>query len=284
MSIVITATSGHLGRLVVHDLLERALPAAEIVAGARTLDSVTDLAETGVRTAVVDYDDPSTVEGAVSAGDTLVLVSGNDLVNRDRQHADAVAVAAKAGVGHLVYTSGLKASESPSPIAASHAATEDVVRDSGIPFTILRNGWYTENYARTIDAVRATGVLLASVGDGRVASASRHDFAQAVGVVVTTDGHLGATYELSGDVAWSYDDLAAALTELLGRDVTYSSVTPEQHLAALTEAGVPESMAAMVVAVDAGIRAGAFAFTNGDLVRLIGRPTTPLLEGLRPLI
>jgi NAD(P)H dehydrogenase (quinone) len=158
------------------------------------------------------------------------------------------------------------------------------VRDSGIPFTLLRNGWYTENYAHNVQTVRATGVLLASVGGGRVASASRRDFAQAVGAVVTTDGHLEKTYELSGDVAWSYDDLAAALSELLGRDVTYRSVPPEEHRAALTEAGAPEQMAGMAVAVDTGIRAEAFAFTNGDLARLLGRPTTPLLEGLRPLV
>jgi NAD(P)H dehydrogenase (quinone) len=284
MAFVVTATSGHLGRLVVRDLLDRGVPASDIVAGARNLDAITDLAQAGVRTAVIDYNDPSTLEQALSTGDTLVLVSGNDLANRDRQHADAVAVAAKAGIGHLIYTSGLQAAQSPSPIAASHAATENVVRDSGVPYTLLRNGWYTENYARGLDAVRASGVLLASVGDGRVASATRQDFAAAVGAVVTTDGHLGRTYELSGDVAWSYDELAAALAELLGRDVTYQPVTPEQHLATLTEAGVPEQLAAMAVAVDAGIRDGAFAYTNGDLARLTGRPTTPLDEGLRPLV
>jgi NAD(P)H dehydrogenase (quinone) len=214
-------------------------------------------------------------------GDALVLVSSNDLVNRDRQHADAIAAAKRAGAGHVVYTSGLRAAESPSPIAASHVPTEDAVRGSGIPFTILRNGWYTENYARDLPAVRATGTLLASVGDGRVASASRRDLAQAVGAVVTGDGHLGKTYEFSGDMAWSYSDLAAAFSEVLGRDVTYRPVTPEQHLQALTDAGVPEQFAGMAVAVDAGIRDGAFAFTNGDLARLIGRPPTPLVEGLR---
>ena len=283
MSFVVTAASGHLGRLVVQDLLRRGVAPANIVAGARSLEPIKDLAETGVRTAVLDYDQPDTVAAAVSQGDTLVLISGNDLANRDRQHADVIAVAVKAGVAHLVYTSGLRASESPSPIAASHAVTENAVRNSGIPFTLLRNGWYTENYARSLDAVRATGVLLASVGDGRVASATRRDFAEAITVVATGDGHHGKTYELSGDVAWSYDDLAAALSELLGRDVTYQSVTPEQHLAALTEAGVPEPMAAMAVAVDAGIRADAFGYTNGDLARLLGRPTTPLAKGLRPL-
>ncbi len=283
MSIVVTAASGHLGRLVVQGLLRRGIAPDGIVAGARSLPAVKDLADAGVRTVVLDYDQPDTVEAAVSGGDTLVLISGNDLANRDRQHADVIAAARRAGAGHLVYTSGLRASDSPSPIAASHAATEDAVRTSGIPFTLLRNGWYTENYQRSLPAVRTSGVLLSSVGDGRVASATRQDFAEAVAAVVTSDGHQGQTYELSGDVAWSYDDLASALGEVLGRDVVHRSVPPEEHLKALTEAGVPEPMAQMAVGVDAGIRAGAFAFTNGDLARLLGRPATPLVEGLRPL-
>ncbi|SEL54476.1 NAD(P)H dehydrogenase (quinone) [Blastococcus sp. DSM 46786] len=283
MPIVVTATSGHLGHLVVQDLLDRGVPASDVVAGARKPDAVADLAASGVRTTRIDYDDPATVEAAVGAGDTFVLVSGNDLVNRDRQHADAIASAARAGAHHLVYTSGLRAAESPSPIAARHAPTEEAVRGSGVPFTILRNGWYTENYGRDLHGVRQSGVLLASVGEGRVASASRRDFAQAVGAVVTSGGHLGRTYELSGDVAWTYDDLAAALSEVLGRDVIYRSVTPDEHLEMLTGAGIPEQFARMGVAVDGGIRDGAFAYRNGDLARLIGRPTTPLVDGLRPL-
>jgi NAD(P)H dehydrogenase (quinone) len=283
MPVVVPAASGHLGRVIVQDLLDRGVPATDIVAGARRPEAIADLAATGVRTARVDYDEPATVEAAVGAGDTLVLVSGNDLVNRDRQHADAISAAARAGARHLVYTSGLRASESPSPIAASHAPTEDAVRASGVPFTILRNGWYSENYGRDLAAARESGVLLASVGDGRVASASRRDFARAVGAVVTTAGHLGRTYELSGDVAWTYDDLAAALSEVLGRDVAYRSVTPDEHLEILVGAGVPEQLAGMAVAVDGAIREGAFAYRNGDLARLIGRPTTPLVDGLRAL-
>jgi NAD(P)H dehydrogenase (quinone) len=283
MSIVVTAASGHLGRLVVHDLLRRGIAPDGVVAGARSLTAVKDLADAGVRTAVLDYDQPDTVEAGLNRGDTLVLISGNDLANRDRQHADVIAAALSAGACHLFYTSGLRASDSPSPIAASHGATEGAVRTSGLPFTILRNGWYTENYQRSLPAVRASGVLLSSVGDGRVASATRLDFAEAVAAVVTSDDHRGRTYELSGDVAWNYDDLAGALGEVLGRDVAHRSVTPEQHLQALTDAGVPEPMAQMAVGVDTGIRAGAFAFTNGDLARLLGRPTTTLLEGLRRL-
>jgi NAD(P)H dehydrogenase (quinone) len=284
MPFVITATSGHLGRLVVQELLRRGVPADQVVAGARNPDAIADLAADGVRTARIDYDDPGTIKAALSPGDTFVLVSGNDLANRDRQHAEVIAAAERAGAGHLVYTSALHADSSPSPIAASHAPTEQVVRASGLPHTILRMGWYTENYQGSVPSVQATGVLLSSVGDGRVASATRQDLAEAIGVVLTSDGHTGKTYELSGDTAWSYDDLAGALAEVLDRDVTHQSLSPEQHVQALTVAGLPPEVAQMVAGVDAGIAAGAFAHTDGDLSRLLGRPTTPLVDGLRPLV
>jgi len=213
-----------------------------------------------------------------------VLISGKDLAIRDKQHADAIAAAGRSGAGHLVYTSALRAAESSSPLAASHAPTEEAVRASGLPFTFLRNSWYTENYGGQVPALRESGVLIASVGDARVAAATRREFAQAVGAVLTTEGHVGQTYELSGDVAWTYADLAAAFSEVLGRDVVHRPVSTKEHLGILTGAGVPEQFASMMAAVDAGIGQGAFAYQNGDLARLIGRPTTPLVDGLRALL
>ncbi|MEG9225474.1 NAD(P)H-binding protein [Aeromicrobium sp. Sec7.5] len=283
MSIVITATSGHLGRLAVRDLLARGVTPSDIVAGARSVDSITDLAVAGVRTTVIDYDRPETVQAALEPGETFVLISGNDIAGRDRQHADVIAAAMRAKAGRLIYTSGLKATESPLLIAEGHATAEGFIRDSGLPFTILRNGWYSENYERDLPAVRATGVLRASVGDGKIASASRADFAAAIGTVAATDGHEGQTYELSGDVAWTYDELASALAEVLDRDVTYQSLTADEHQQMLEGAGLPPEMAGFVVAVDQGLGAGAMAFQNGDLARLIGRPTTPLIETLRSI-
>jgi NAD(P)H dehydrogenase (quinone) len=284
MSIVVPATSGHLGRLIVTDLLERGVPAGDIVAGARKPEVIADLADAGVRTTRIDYDDPASVEAAISPGDTFVLISGAFSPDRTRQHADAITAAKRAGTGHLIYVGALRAAESSSPLANSHAPTEISVHESGLPFTLLRNGWYTENYGREVPALRESGVLVASVGDARVASATRLDFAQAVGAVLTTEGHVGKTYELSGEVAWTYSDLAAAFSEVLGRDVAYRPVSSEEHLQILTGAGVPEQFATLIVGVDAGIGQGAFAYQNGDLARLLGRPTTPLVDGLRPLV
>ncbi|WP_109526718.1 MULTISPECIES: NAD(P)H-binding protein [Nocardia] len=284
MSIVITAASGHLGRLAVLAVLGRGTTPGDIVAGARDLSKIADLAERGVPTAVIDYDDPATVEKAVSPGDVFVLVSGNDLAHRDRQHAQVIAAAVQAGAARIVYTSGLKADDTALAIAAMHLSTEDALRAAGVPFTILRNGWYSENYARDIPTVAQTGVLLSSTGHGTVASASRRDLAEAIAAVATTDGHHNATYELSGDTAWTYDDLATTLAEALGRQVTHHNVTTEEHRAILTGTGVPEQFVDMAVAVDAGLGAGAMGFRSGDLSRLIGRPTTPLIETLRTLV
>ncbi|MET0784128.1 MAG: NAD(P)-dependent oxidoreductase, partial [Leifsonia flava] len=169
-------------------------------------------------------------------------------------------------------------------LAPEHKATEELIRASGIPFTILRNGWYTENYVGTVTDAGTSGVIAASVGDGRVSSASRADYAEAAAVVLTTDGHEGAVYELSGDVAWSFAELAHAASEVLGTPVTFRSLSPEEHLAALAAAGLDEGTAGFVVALDGNIRDGLLAETSGDLARLIGRPTTPLVDGLRAAI
>jgi NAD(P)H dehydrogenase (quinone) len=266
MSIVVPATSGHLGRLIVTDLLHRGVPAGDIVAGARKPEVIAELADAGVRTTRIDYDDPASVEAAIGPGDTLVLISSAFSPDRTRQHVDTISAAERTGAGHLLYVGALRAAESASPLANSHAPTAVAVRDGGLPFTFLRNGWYTENYGREVPALRESGVLVASVGDARVASATRQDLAQA------------------GDQAWTYSDLAAAFSEVLGRDIVYRPVSSEEHLQILTNAGLPEEFATMIVAVDAGIGEGAFAYQNGDLARLLGRPTTPLVDGLRPLV
>jgi NAD(P)H dehydrogenase (quinone) len=282
MSIVVTGATGSLGRLVVEELLARGVAPGDVVAGGRAVEKLADLADRGVRTARIDYDAPATLEAVLAAGDTLLLVSGSVPGARVEQHRAVVDAAARAGAARIAYTSILGADDTPLVLAPDHQATEQAIRGSGLPFTLLRNGWYTENYASGMAQAKVTGVVAGSAGDGRVASATRADYAAATAAVLTGDGHENAVYELSGDTAWSFDDLAAAYAELLGRDVTYQRLTPDEHRAALVAAGLDEGTAGFVVALDGGIRAGALAATPGDLSRLAGRPTTPLVEGLRP--
>ncbi|MGY1592159.1 SDR family oxidoreductase [Geodermatophilus sp. SYSU D00708] len=284
MSIVVTGATGSLGRLVVEELLARGVAPGDVVAGGRAVERLADLADRGVRTARIDYDDPATLDAVLSAGDTLLLVSGSVPGVRVEQHRAVVDAAVRAGVARIAYTSILGADDTPLVLAPDHLATEQMVRDSGLPFTLLRNGWYTENYGQGLAQAKLTGVVAGSAGDGRVASATRADYAAATAAALSTEGHENAVYELSGDTAWSFDDLAAAYAELLGREVTYQRLGPDEHRAALVAAGLDEGTAGFVVALDGGIRAGALAATPGDLSRLAGRPTTPLLEGLRPFV
>lgn len=284
MSLVVTGATGHLGHLVVEHLLARGTDPASIVATGRRTEALADLAAQGVRTATVDFADPSTLDATLEAGDTVLLVSSSEVGQRVAQHANVIDAAKRAGVARIVYTSASKADTSPLILAPEHKATEELLRASGVPFTILRNGWYTENYGQAVDQAKATGSFVGSVGDGRVSSASRTDYAEAAAVVLTTDGHEGAVYELSGDVAWTQPELAQAISELIGREVTYQDLSPEDHSKALLAAGLDEGTVGFVVALDGNTRDGLLGDTSGDLSRLIGRPTTPLVEGLRPLV
>ncbi len=282
MTILVTGASGHLGALVIDRLLARGADPASLIAGARSPEKLAALADRGVRTVRVDYDDPASLDAALAGVDRVLLVSASIPGQRAAQHAAVVDAAARAGVALFVYTSVVTATTSPlAALAADHVATEEAIARAGLPAVILRNNWYTENYVADLDRAAATGQLFASVGDGRVASASRIDFADAAAAVLLSDGHEGAVYELSGDVAWSYDELAAAIGEVVGRDVVYVPLTTEAHTAALEAAGLDAGTIGFVTGLDAGIAAGGLSFTDGTLARLIGRPTTPLVDGLR---
>jgi NAD(P)H dehydrogenase (quinone) len=278
MSIIVTGATGHLGRLVVESLLERGTDPASIVATGRSTDRLADLAERGVRTETLDFDAVPDSAPWLAAGDVVLLVSGSEVGRRVPQHTAVVELAQRSGAARIVYTSAPSADDTALVLAPEHAATEQVVRASGLPFTFLRNGWYTENYRQAFDQARATGVVAGNAGAGRVASAPRSDFAEAAAVVLTTDGHEGAVYELSGDVAWSFDDLAAAFATVLGRDVVYRALSADEHRAALLEHGLDEGTAGFVVALDQNIADGLVAVTTGELAKLLGRPTVPLQE------
>lgn len=279
MSIVITGATGHLGRLVVESLLERGV--TDVVATGRAVERLADLAERGVRVERLDFDDIPESLDWLGAGDVLLLVSGSEPGIRVPQHEAVIDLAMRSGVRRIAYTSAPAADDTDLVLAPEHAATERLIRDSGLPFTLLRNGWYTENYLPTFEQARESGVVAASVGDGRVASAPRSDFAEAAAIVLSTDGHEGAVYELSGDAAWDYDELARTFGEVLGREVTYDRLTPEAHRELLLSHGLDEGTTGFVVALDQNIAAGLVGVTTGDLGKLLGRPTVPLADTVR---
>lgn len=270
--IVVTGATGALGRLVL-----AGLPAADTVGLVRDPARGADL---GVPVRVGSYDDPASLAGAFDGADKVLFISGSEVGKRVDQHRAVVDAAKAAGVPHLVYTSVLHADTSPLSLAGEHKATEQMIRESGIPFTFLRNSWYTEMYAPTFQQAVADGAFIGSAGEGRLAPAARADYAEAAAAVLTSEGHENKIYELAGDVAWSYRDLAAALTEVSGKAVTYHDLPAAEHRAALTEAGLPPLVADMLVEIDGSLAGGALVDDSGDLSRLIGHPTTPLASSI----
>lgn len=279
--IFVSGATGHLGRLIIAGLLREGVEPSQLTAAGRATTKLADFADKGVKVVPIDYSDPSSLVGKLDGFDTLMLVSASEPGNRVAQHKAVIDAATVAGVARIVYTSAPRATTSDIVLAPEHKATEELLATSGVPVVVLRNNWYTENYFGTLDEARQTGSITAAVGDGRVASASRVDYADAAVAAVLDDTTNGQVYELGGDVAWSFDDLAAAVGQLIGRDVTYNRVSPEDRFAALKAAGLDDGTAGFVVALDGNIRDGALGEVTGELSRLIGRPTTPLLEGLR---
>ncbi|EMF27742.1 MULTISPECIES: SDR family oxidoreductase [Streptomyces] len=278
MSIVVTGASGKLGRHVVEQLLEK-VPAEQVTAVVRSPEKVADLAARGVRVAVADYNAPETFDGLFAAGDKVLLISGNEFdKGRVRQHSLVIDAAKAAGVALLAYTSA--PATLTATLADDHRGTERALLDSGVPYVLLRNGWYHENYTENLGPVLEHDAVVAAAGEGRISSASRADYAAAAVAVLTGEGHENATYELGGDEAWSFAEYAAELSRQTGREIAYNPVTPEQLTGILVGAGLPEPMAAMFAGVDAAIAEGQLVVDSGDLSRLAGRPTTPLAEAV----
>ncbi|WP_129307452.1 SDR family oxidoreductase [Streptomyces sp. L2] len=278
MSIVVTGATGHLGRHVVEQLLQK-VPAEQITAVVRDEGKAADFAARGVRLAVADYNAPETFDGLFAAGDKVLLISGNEFAKgRVAQHRVVIEAAKAAGVALLAYTSA--PGTLTAALADDHHGTEEALLASGLPYTLLRNGWYHENYTENLAPVLAHDTVVAAAGEGRISTASRADYAAAAVAVLTGEGHENQTYELGGDVAWSFAEYAAELSRQTGREITYSPVTVDALTGILAGAGVPEALAGVLAGVDASIEKGELVVSSGDLSRLTGRPTTPLAEAV----
>ena len=276
MTVAITGATGQLGRLTIAKL-KTLLPAGQIVALARSPEK----ADLGIETRAFDYDRPETLAPALAGVARLVLISSSEVGKREAQHRAVIAAAKAAGVGQIVYTSLLHADRSPLSLAAEHVETEAALAESGIPHTILRNGWYAENYTGSIPSALQHGALIGAAGAGRVSGAARADYAEAAARVLAEGGHAGQTYELAADDAWTLADLAAEISRQSGRDIPYVDLPEAEYAAALVKAGLPEGLAAAIAGWDAGAAQGALFDDGRALSQLIGRPTTPLADVVR---
>ena len=276
MTIAVTGATGHLGRLAVEALLDKGAPTGEIVALVRTPAKAADLTGKGVDVRQADYTDRASLDKALGGVDKLLLVSGSDVGQRVIQHGNVIDAAKAAGVGFIAYTSVLDAQKSPLGLAAEHRATEDLLDESGIDFALLRNGWYWENYLGAVGTARETGSLFGSAGNGIIAGAARKDYAEAAAAVLIADGQAGAVYELGGDERLTYEQLAEALSTVVGNPVSYKDLPQDEYAALLEGAGLPAPVAQMLADSDAGVATGALDTQSGDLQKLIGRPSTPV--------
>lgn len=272
--IAVTGATGHLGHLVVENLLERGVEPAQVVALVRSPEKASDLAARGVQVRRADYAQPETLGPALQGVERLLLVSSSEVGKRAEQHQNVIEAARAAGVALLAYTSILHADTSGVQLTAEHKATEEAIRASGIPFVFLRNGWYLENYAGTFASAVEHGALLGSAEEGRVSAATRADYAAAAGEVLTGAGHENRVYELGGDESFTLAELAGIVAEESGRPVQYRDLPEEEYTGVLAGFGLPEGFARVLADSDRGIARGELFTASGDLSRLIGRPAT----------
>lgn len=271
--IAVTGATGQLGRFVIDALLKK-VPAGEIVTAVRTPAKAADLAALGVIVRQADYGQPETLEAAFAGVDKLLLISGSEVGQREAQHKAVIEAARAAGVGFIAYTSLLHADTSPLGLGVEHRATEALLKASGIPFALLRNGWYSENYAASIPPALAHHAFIGAAGEGRIASAARQDYAEAAAEVMTREDEAGKVYELAGDDSYTLTQFAAEIAAQSGEKVDYVNLSQSEFAAALKNAGLPEGLAEMLADSDAGAEKGGLFDDSRQLSQLIGRPTT----------
>lgn len=272
--IAVTGATGQLGRLVIDALLKK-VPASEIIAAVRNPEKASDLAALGLQVRKADYSQPATLNTAFQGVDKLLLISSSEVGQRVTQHTAVINAAKHAGVKLLAYTSLLHADTSVLGLGEEHRATEALLHESGLPVVLLRNGWYTENYAASIAPAVAHGAFIGAVGNGRIASAAREDYAQAAAAVLTQEDQAGKVYELAGDDSYTLAEFSAEIARQSGKPVVYKDLSETDFKQALISAGLPEGFASMLADSDAGAAKGGLFDDSHTLSKLIGRPTTP---------
>lgn len=278
--IAITGATGQLGRLVIEQLL-KSVPASQIIAVVRSPEKAKNLAELGVEIRRGDYSQPDTLPAAFAGVEKLLLISSSEIGQRIAQHSAAIAAAKAANVKLLAYTSLLHADSSPLGLAVEHVATENALRDSGLPVVVLRNGWYTENYAASIAPALAHNAFIGSVGEGRISSAARVDYATAAAAVLQLDNQAGKVYELAGDDSYSLAEFSAEIARQSGKKVDYVNLPQAEFAKALVGAGLPEGFAQLLADSDAGAEKGGLFDDSHQLRQLIGHATTPYAEVIK---
>ncbi|CAB5559169.1 Quinone oxidoreductase 2 [Citrobacter werkmanii] len=281
--IAITGATGQLGQHVIESLL-KTVPASQIVAIVRNPAKATALSQQGITVRQADYSDEAAFTTALQGIDKLLLISSSEVGQRAPQHRNVINAAKAAHVKFIAYTSLLHADTSPLGLADEHVATEKMLAESGIAYALLRNGWYTENYLASAPAALEHGVFIGAAGEGKIASATRADYAAAAARIISEEGHAGKTYELAGDAGWTLSQLAAELAKQSGKKVVYQNLSEANFAAALKGFGLPAGLAEMLADSDVGASKGGLFDDSHTLSKLIGRPTTSLADSVKGIV
>ena len=281
--IVVTGATGQLGRLVVENLL-KTVPANTIVAAVRDPAKAADLAARGVVVRRADYTQPDSLDSAFAGAEKILLVSSSELGQRATQHRAVIEAAVRSGVKLIGYTSILHADTSVLGLAGEHRETEAMLKASGLPHVLLRNGWYTENHTASLPAALAHGVVLGCAGNGRFATATRADYAAAAAAAMTLPNQAGRVYELAGDTDYTLAEFAAEISRQTAKPIAYNNMTEADFKNALVGFGLPEPLSAMLADSDTAASKGALFDDSRQLSSLISRPTTPLSETIAAAI
>ncbi len=281
--IVVTGATGQLGHLVIKALLKK-VPASSIVAAVRNVEKAKDIAALGVQVRHADYSQPAGWDAALQGADKVLLISSSEIGQRAQQHRAVIDAAKKAGVKLLAYTSVLHAGTSPLGLAAEHVETEAYIRASGVPSVLLRHGWYTENYTAGIPGALAHGAVYGCAGNGRIASATRADYAEADVAALTADNQAGKIYELAGDTSYTLAELAAEISRQSGKSIGYVNLPQAEYKNVLVNVGLPEVVAELLSDSDTGASKGGLFDDSHQLSKLIGRPTTSLATAVAAAI
>ncbi|MGU9866700.1 SDR family oxidoreductase [Kluyvera ascorbata] len=281
--IAITGATGQLGQHVIANLLNTTA-ASQLVAVVRNPAKAEALSQKGIVVRQADYGDEAALTKALQGVDKLLIISSSEVGQRAPQHRNIINAAKAAGVKFIAYTSLLHADKSPLGLHVEHVETEKMLADSGIPYALLRNGWYTENYLASAPPALEHGVFIGAAGEGKIASATREDYAAAAARVIAEEGHAGKVYELAGDHGWTLSELAAELAKQSGKKVVYQNLSQAGFAAALKSVGLPAGLADMLADSDVGASKGGLFDDSHTLSKLIGRPTTPLAESVKGIL
>ncbi|TYL46465.1 SDR family oxidoreductase [Marinomonas sp. IMCC 4694] len=277
--ILVTGVSGQLGRLVIDNLLNTT-PANQIVAAVRNPEKVVDLAEKGVQVRQADYSDLDSLVAAMQGVEKVLLISSSEVGQRTTQHSNVINAAKQTGVSLIAYTSILNADTSPLILAKEHVETENLLAESGVPYVLLRNGWYSENYTMGVATALEHGVV-GCAEDGKLSTAARADYAAAAAAVLVKDGQAGKVYELAGDNAFTLREYAAAISKVSGKTVAYQNVPEAEYTQILVGVGLPEGFAAVLADSEVGASKGGLFNDSKTLSTLIGRPTTSIEASIK---